>query len=345
MGLHIAIIGGGLVGHVHLDALLAQAEVRRISLADNDPRQLERLAHRYAFERAVADYRRLLDDPSIDVVDVCLPHDLHHQVVMEAFAAGKDVIIDKPIANSLAEADEMLDAADLAHRRFYVALNQRFLPCHQRVKALLDDGFIDRPSLATLTVAGDERSRMGIPGHWKGSWERAGGGALADSGTHVVDLAHWWFGPPVALQCHLARHVIEASDKADDTAALVLEYPDLTVSLVVAYASGGQPWSETRSVWSASAAVHVRLEEADPLEVWREHDRVPQHVEHDPEWWAWSVQRGLIHAVDAIAHQRPFAVDPFDARAALHIIRAAYRAAERGRRIVFADEPEPPARA
>ena len=337
MGLHIGIVGGGFVGRVHVEALLAHPDVDRISIADHDPVALETIARNYPTQRAVSDHAALLDDPSLDVLDICLPHDLHHPVVIEAFAAGVDVIADKPIANTLVEADEMLAAADLAGRRFYVALNQRFIPAHRRVKQLLDEGGIGPPSLATLTVAGDERARMGIPGHWKGSWERAGGGALADSGTHIVDLAHWWFGPPRAVSCQLARHVIEAADKADDTAAVLLEYPGLTVSLAVAYGSGGQPWSETRSMWSETGAVHVRLEADEPLELWQHGKRQPQAVEHRTDWWPWSVQRGLDHGVSAIAHDRPFEVTPLASRAALRTIRAAYEAAGEGRRIVMAE--------
>jgi predicted dehydrogenase len=339
MGLHVGIIGAGFVGRVHVGAMLGHAGVDRVSVADDDVVALERIVRDYPIERAEADYQALLDDRSIDVIDVCLPHDLHHRVVIEAFAAGKHVITDKPIANTLSEADEMIAAGERAGRRFYVALNQRHLPCHERTRQLLWDGYIGRPSLATLTVAGDERERMAIPGHWKGSWDRAGGGALADSGTHVVDLAHAWFGPPDAVQCHLARHVIESADKADDTAALILEYPGLTVSLVVGYGSGGQPWNERRSIWGTSGAIHVCLEAALPLDVWQDGEQVPQHVEHDPEWWPWSVERGLVHAVDAIAHDRDFLVTPADARAALRTIRAAYVAADEGRRIALAEYP------
>jgi len=337
MGLHIGIVGAGFVGRVHVEAMLGQTDVDRISVADSDPTALETIARDYPTKRAEADHRALLDDPSVDVVDICLPHDLHHPVVLEAFAAGKHVIADKPIANTLPEADDMIAAADDAGCRFYVALNQRFLPCHQRIRQLLADGYIGAPSLATLTVVGDERPRMGRPGHWKGSWHRAGGGALADSGTHIVDLAHDWFGLPTAVECHLARHVIEAPEKADDTAVLILAYPGLTVSLAVGYVSGGQPWSETRSMWGESGAIHVRLEAAEPLDAWLDGEQVPQHVEHDPDWWPWSVERGLVHAVDAIAHDRDFAVTPADARAALRTIRAAYVAADEGQRILMAE--------
>ncbi|MEA2026102.1 MAG: Gfo/Idh/MocA family oxidoreductase [Chloroflexota bacterium] len=337
MGLHVGIIGGGFVGRVHLETMLGHDAVSSVSIADSDAALLAVTAGEFPLRRAEADYRALLDDPLIDIVDVCLPHDLHHPVALEAFAAGKHVIADKPIANTLLEADEMIAAAEAADRRFYVALNQRFLPVHERVRSLLADGFIDHPSLATFVVAGDELARMSLPEHWKGTWDRAGGGALADSGTHIVDLAHDWFGPPTAVRCHLARHVIEAPDKADDTAALILEYPSLTVSMVVGYAAAGQPWSETREMWSETGSIHVRLESPEPLDVWKGGKQIPQTVEHDTDWWPWSVKRGLAHAVDAIADDRPFAVTPQDARATLRTIRAAYESAGSGSRIVMAD--------
>ena len=154
-----------------------------------------------------------------------------------------------------------------------------------------------------------------------------------------MDLAHDWFGPPTAIHCHLARHVVEAPNKADDTAALILEYPTLTVSLVVAYAAAGQPWSETRQLWSESGSMHVRLEAPEPLELWSAGERVPQAVEHATDWWPWSVKRGLGHAIEAIAHDKPFVVTPLDARATLRTIRAAYESAGSGQRILMADYP------
>ena len=335
MGMHVAVIGGGFVGRVHLEAMLGHPAVSAVSLAEADAGALAELAGRYPLARTTTDYRALLDDPTVDIVDICLPHDLHHPVALEAFAAGKHVIADKPIANTLAEADEMMVAGEAAARRFYVALNERFLPVHQRVGELLAHGFLGRPSLALLVVAGSELPRLRLPGHWKGTWDRAGGGALADSGTHLVDLAHAWFGPPVAVRCLLARHVVASPDRADDTATLLMEYPGLTVNVVVSYAAAGQPWSETRALWSESGSLHVRLEDAEPLVAWRDGRRVPQVVEHEADWWAWSVKRGLAHALDCFDRDLPFAVTPADARAALHTIRAAYLAAGDGRRVAL----------
>jgi predicted dehydrogenase len=337
MGYHVGIIGGGFVGRVHLEAMLAHGAVSNVSLAEPDEGSRTQLASELPLGRAEADYRALLDDPTIDVVDVCLPHDLHHPVVLEAFAAGKHVIADKPISNTLSEADEMIAAAEAAGRRFFVALNQRFLPVHQRVKQLLDDGTIGREFMATLTVIGNELARMSDPASWKGTWDRAGGGVLADSGTHVVDLAHDWFGPPTAVSCRLARHVVKTPNKADDTGVVTLEYPDLTVTLLLTYGAAGQAWSETRQVWSETGSVHVRLEDTDPIAVWRDGRLLLQEVTHEADWWAWSVKLGLAHALDRFADDRPFAVDPSDAREALRTIRAAYQSAELGQRVLMAE--------
>lgn len=338
MGMHVGIIGGGFVGRVHVEAMLAQPDVDRISIADSDPRQLEHIFRTYPTQHADPDYHALLDDDAIDVIDICLPHDLHHPVALEAFDAGKDVILDKPIANTVVEADEIIAAAADAERRLFVALNQRFLPVHERVRQLLDEGAIGREFMATLTVVGDELARMSDPDSWKGTWDRAGGGVLADSGTHVVDLAHAWFGPPTSVTCHLARHVVREATKADDTAVMTMAYPDLTVTLLLTYGAAGQGWSETRQVWSESGSIHVRLEEADPLAVWKQDQPIEQQVEHDPAWWPWSVGLGLAHAVDALAHDRDFIVDPADAREALRTIRAAYRSAELGQRVLLAED-------
>jgi predicted dehydrogenase len=205
------------------------------------------------------------------------------------------------------------------------------------IRSLLDDGVIGREFMASLAVIGNELPRMSDPASWKGTWDRAGGGVLADSGTHVVDLVHDWFGPPMAVTCRLARHVVKTPTKADDTGVVMLEYPDLSVTLLLTYGAAGQAWSETRDVWSETGSLHVRLEDAAPIVVWKDGRLLPQEVPHEPDWWAWSVKLGLAHALDRLADDGPFAVEPSDAREALRTIRAAYQSAELGQRILMAE--------
>ena len=335
MELNVALLGGGMVSRAHLETLLEHPAIASVSLAESNPERLDQLRNRYPLRLAEKDYHTLITDPTIDLVDICLPHDLHYPVVMEAFASGKHVLLEKPISNTLAEADAMLAAADRSGKRFYVALNERFLPVHRRVKELLEQGAIGQPLLASLVIAGSELERMQQPDHWKGSLDRAGGGALADSGTHAIDLVLDWFGLPQAVQCTLGKFVVQPANKADDTACLTMIYADKIVNILVIYAAAGQPWSERRYIWGEAGSIHVQVEADDPLQVWQSGQLIPQRIsDHNAsEWWVSSVRRGIQVALDCLQSDLPFPVSPAEARRTLLVVRAAYCSARLQRQV------------
>jgi predicted dehydrogenase len=330
MGLHIGLIGSGMVGKVHLEALFSHPEISSVSLAENDPGQLAELQQLFPFKRVVSDYRKLLADDEITIVDICLPHDLHYPTVLAAFQANKHVILEKPISNTLIEADEMIDASEKAGKRFFVSLNERFMPVHQCVKDILKENLLGKIIMANLTIAGSELERMNIPEHWKGTFGRAGGGSLADSGTHAIDLALDWFGLPQSVLCSTGRFVVKPVNKADDTSSLVMRYPDKIVNIQVTYAAAGQPWSETRNIWGENGSIHVQIDSQTPLQVWISGKLVPYTVAHRPDtWWQDSVKLAITHAVDCIVKDAPFNVTPQNARDVLKIIQRAYSSAEK----------------
>jgi UDP-N-acetylglucosamine 3-dehydrogenase len=225
MGLHVGLIGSGSAGKAHIGAVISHPAVSSLSLAENDLVQLDSLAKTYRLRYVTQNYQKLLIDPEIDIIDICLSHDLHYPIALQAFQAGKDVIVEKPISNSIEEADAMIAASKQFGKRLYVALNERFLPVHQKVKEIIQSGKLGKVVLANLIVAGSELDRMDAPDHWKGTFGRAGGGALADSGTHVVDLAIDWFGMPDAVQSSMGRFIVGSANKAEDTASLTMLYP------------------------------------------------------------------------------------------------------------------------
>lgn len=340
MGFHIALIGCGMVGRVHLDALFNHPLISAVSLCEGDPEQARTLSEKYSFKVVETDYKVLLGNHDVDIVDICLPHDLHYPIALQAFLAGKHVILEKPISLTLEEADEMMVASAKAGKRLFVALNERFLPVYQKVKEIIKSGTLGRIVMANLVVAGSELPRMNVPENWKGTFGRAGGGALADSGTHIVDLAIDWFGMPEAVQCIMGRFVVDAVNKADDTASLIMQYPDKIVNIHVTYASNGQKWSETRSIWGEKGSIHTVIESADPISYFVDQQQVPIEVEHSPDtWWADSVRSGISHAVDCLASGSSFTVTPENARNTLKVIKYAYTAAALKRQVKM-NEPD-----
>lgn len=328
MALKIGMIGAGGVARVHALEYDENKETELIAIADIDDKAKEEFVRTFSVKKVVSDYREILKDTSIDVIDICLPHFLHKEVTVAALKAGKDMILEKPIASTLDDADEMIETAAREGRQFFVALNQRFLPAHQKLKEMLERGDCGKPFLALGIIIGDELARMNRRDNWKGSWDKAGGGALIDTGMHIIDLMHYFFGIPKTVNCGFGRFVVEHENKGDDNVVVILEYDDMIANIVVTYSAISDNWSEKKDIYLTNASLHVISEAEKPLYK-IENKGEPRYIDvpHDTNWWVYSVRRGIAHFIDCVINNREPLVKPEDARMALHTILRAYKAA------------------
>jgi len=333
--LQIGIIGAGKISDVHLEAISKIKGVKVKAIADLDKNAREKLANKYNIEKPVSNYKELLSDKKIDVVDICLPHHLHCKVTLDSFAAGKDVILEKPIALSLDDAAIMIQKARESKRRFFVALNQRFLPCHQKAKELLDRQEIGKPFLVLGTIIGDEFLRMNDPADWKGTWSKAGGGALADTGTHLIDIMQYFFGEPISVTATAKRLVVQPENKGDDNAVVTLEFPNnLMANLVITYSAISNNWSERKDIYGAKGSLHIINEAKKSLSIVR-NKALPEYIEvkgGGKNWWSYSVKKAITHFIDCIINGKEPIVTPLDAKKALKTILLCYQASSEGRR-------------
>ncbi|NMB01826.1 MAG: Gfo/Idh/MocA family oxidoreductase [Firmicutes bacterium] len=335
MNLRMGIIGGGSIARVHLEAYAAMDNVRLLGLADPNEQILSDVYRSGKIERVTSDYRELINEPNIDVVDICVPHHLHHKITLDALKAGKHVILEKPIALTIEEADEMIEVAEKLNRRLFVSLNQRFLPAHITAKQLLDAKKIGKPFLAVAVCIGDEFERMNDPNSWKGTWEQGGGGVLADTGTHFVDILQYFFGPAKAVNATTKRLVVSAKNKADDTSTVTLEFGNGVLGeLVLTYSATANQWAESKDIYGTAGSLHISGDPASPLKVVYNRG-LPRHVEvgSSSSWQNFSIRKALEHFVDCILYGRSSLVTACDARETLKTVLSAYQAAREGRRI------------
>lgn len=335
--LNMGIIGAGLVfQNAHMKAYESRSDVRVCGVADPVEAYRQQAGARLRCDAQFEDYRHVLDNPEIQAVDICLPHHMHEEAVLAAFDAGKDVLLEKPIACALDAADRMIAAAQRKGRRFYVALNQRFYPAHRMVKELVDSGQYGPPFFAVAHVFGNELPRMREPDNWKGTWDRAGGGALADSGTHVVDLLLWWFGRPKRVGCHWGRYAVEAPNKADDNAAVTLEYEHMLAQIAVSYSTVSDPWRESKWIYLRDASLHLHFDPDKPILIGRD-GQPPQAMASETlsSWWDGSVAAGIHHWLDCFQGKATPLFGPEAARDTLEVITLAYRAAAEERSITL----------
>lgn len=197
--INVAVIGVGWPGQRHLDGYAKVPFVRVGAICDaSEPLLAATRAQLGGDVRAVRDYREVLEMPDIDAVSVCLPNFLHAPISIAALAAGKHVLCEKPLANTLAEGERLAAAANASDRVFMLALNNRFRVEIEAIKRIVDAGELGQVYYAK---AGWVRRRNALTG---GGWfmekAKSGGGPMIDLGVHMLDLTRWLMGNPKATR-------------------------------------------------------------------------------------------------------------------------------------------------
>jgi len=193
----IGVIGtGGIAQSVHLPAykkLQDEGKVKIVALCDIKPDKLAEANAKFGPAQTYADYKELLANPEIDAVDVCTPNFMHMPPVVDALAAGKHVICEKPIALNGTQGQAMVDAAQKAGKKLQVGLNMRFASGPRAIKRLMDAGKFGE----IYYVRAQALRRRGVP-MWGVFTEKdkQGGGPLIDIGVHILDMSLWLMGHP-----------------------------------------------------------------------------------------------------------------------------------------------------
>jgi predicted dehydrogenase len=184
----VGVIGLGEIGQCHLHGFDASPGSRIVAVSDLDG-DLSRAAAEQFGATSYTSYQELIDDPSVEIVSVCLPHVLHYDVLMSGIAAGKHMLCEKPFCMNVEEADEVIEAADRAGVTIGLQHNQLFYGPHVRARQLIEEGAIGRPVLGRFRLAIGGK----FPG-WRSDPKVTGGGILYDAGVHRFYTARYLLG-------------------------------------------------------------------------------------------------------------------------------------------------------
>lgn len=193
----IAVLGAGFMGSTHARAYATRDDVEIVAIYAQSNDRAAELAAELETE-STTDLNRVLDDPSIEAVDICLPTPAHRVTTEAALAAGKHVLLEKPLAMTLQDAIAIVDAADEASDQVVmVAHVLRFWPEYVALKAVIDSGELGRP------VAGVTARRQPFPA-WSKLFANASvtGGAIYDMLIHDFDALNWVLGTPTNVTAH-----------------------------------------------------------------------------------------------------------------------------------------------
>ncbi|RBW69688.1 Gfo/Idh/MocA family protein [Bacillus taeanensis] len=200
--LNVGLIGAGFMAKAHSLAIAgmpmyfwpAPALTNRKMVADLNEESAKNAALRLGYEQYTANWKELVENPDIDIVDIVTPNDSHAEIAIAAAKAGKHIISEKPLARNAAEAKLMLDAVREAGVKHMVAFNYRRTPAVALAKKYIEEGAIGKVLNFRGTYLQDWSADPNSPLSWRFKKDVAGSGALGDIGTHVVDFARYLVG-------------------------------------------------------------------------------------------------------------------------------------------------------
>ena len=227
---NVGLIGAGFMGKAHSLAYAAlpmffwpppAVPVRKM-VAELTEDSAAQSAQRFGFESHTSDWRRLVDSPEIDLVDISTPNNTHREIAVAALEAGKHVICEKPLAHDLDDAKAMYKAAKQATGVHMVAFNYRRTPAVALARKMIEEGAIGAVRNFRGTYLQDWSADPNSPLSWRFQKDVAGSGALGDIGTHVVDMARYLVGEIESVSSVLKTYIPERpvqSGAADQLAA------------------------------------------------------------------------------------------------------------------------------
>ena len=223
----VGMVGYAFMGRAHSLAWNAVGRVfdlplrpRLAAICGRDRAAAEAAAARLGWAAAETDWRALIARDDVDLVDIAAPGDLHAPIAIAALEAGKLVLCEKPLANTLAEAEAMKAAADAAYprgARAMVGFNYRRVPALALARRLVEQGRIGPLRHVRAVYLQDWLADPEAPMTWRMRAERAGSGALGDLGAHVVDLARYLTGDEIAVVSAVSATFVRERPMADGT--------------------------------------------------------------------------------------------------------------------------------
>jgi len=234
----IGVIGTGMVAQVrHLPELAANKNVEIVALSDKNSQRASSVGKKYKIKDIYSgDYgwQELVKRNDIDGVVISVPNYLHTKMACTLLRAKKHVLVEKPIAASLEEADKMINAAEKEKVILMVAHNQRFTPYYKMVKSLIEKNVLGKVNIIRM-IQGRAGPASWVPEYWseESNWffkrKEAGGGALLDVGIHVADLLLWLVGKKVSKVQGFTQTLVKEI-KLEDCAVCSMEFEDKTLA-------------------------------------------------------------------------------------------------------------------
>lgn len=331
----IAIIGTGAVSAVHAQGYAALDTCLLRVLCDSNRAKAENLVASLDFPVEICtDYHELLNREDIDAVSICLPPALHCQVTCDFLNAGKHVMVEKPMAPSLCECDQMIEAAQKGKKLLCVVSNNRFKSATMKVKQMLAEqagGKLLYTTVNSIWWRGGNYYDLS----WRGTWDNECGGCTTSHAVHHIDLMQWMLGMPEKVTA-IIGNVGHDNSECEDYAVAVFNYPGMVAQLSTNIVSHGEEQELVFQTEKGRLSIPWRtvsyraLPNGFPEDNLEAHDALSRRYSELPDLPYEGHTGEINNFVEAILGNEELLVDGQQGRNAIELIMAMYKSAAEG---------------
>jgi len=333
------VVGCGRIANRHLDLLggkqIDGAEL--VAICDNDSQRLDAARHRHNVA-AYAAIDDLLADPAVDVVTVLTPSGMHAQHAIAAARAGKHVVVEKPMALRLEDADAMIAACDKARVKLFVVKQNRLNVPVVKAREALDAGRFGKLVLGTVRVRWRRDQTYYNQDSWRGTWAQDGG-VLANQASHHVDLLEYFMGDVVSVHARATRALVDI--EAEDTAVATLQFANGALGIIEATnATRPNDLEGSLSILGAGGTVVIGGFAVNKMVTWQfvdpqmgDDEVLENYSVNPPNVYGYGHKAYYDHVIDCLRNDAAALVDGLEGRRSLELITALYESIETGNEV------------
>jgi len=343
--LKFALVGSGRIADKHTQVLTELEDAELVSICDLQEEKAKEYGEKLDIPYYTS-YDEMLQNEEVDIVNILTPSGLHAKHTIDIVNKyQKHIVVEKPMALKLEDADKMIRACDENGARLFVVKQNRYNLPVQKLRKALEEGRFGKLVMGTVRVRWTRHQHYYDMDEWRGTWAMDGG-VLTNQASHHIDLLEWMMGQPVEVSAQTTTRLVDI--ETEDTGAVVIKFANGALGIIEATtATRPHDLEGSLSILGEKGSVEIGGFAVNEMKTWqfedeREDDKqvMDKFKENPPNVYGFGHKRYLAHVIDCIKNNKKALVDGLEGRKSLELINAIYEAAETGKTVKLRFEPK-----
>lgn len=342
MGLRYGLIGCGRISPNHMAAALENG-LDIISICDVLPEQMLKIKDQFHLSEEVSfyrDYQEMIEQEQLDLIGICTESGKHGKIALDCIEKGIHLIIEKPIALSLEEADAIIEASQAKGIKVSACHQNRFNKSIQKIREAVETGRFGKMMHGTAHIRWNRGENYYTQAPWRGTWEQDGG-ALMNQCIHNIDLLRWMMGDEIIEVVGMTDNLIHDFIEAEDLGMALIKFKNGSYGMIEGTTNVyPQNLEETLYLFGEKGTVKAGGKSVNLIEEWQFGDGLDEaeevkatYHENPPNVYGFGHTPLYTDVIEAIRKDRAPYVTAEDGRRALELVLAIYQSAAEGRKV------------